>query len=80
MSSLHQDRLLVEGSEPGNGTASTLPSARGTSRRTVGTSEKQATRKVPTQRPGTARQSATTKTSKTGTGASGEMRDASPRR
>jgi murein DD-endopeptidase MepM/ murein hydrolase activator NlpD len=67
MSSLHQDRLLVEGSEPRNGAASTLPSARGTSRRTVGNPEKQATGKVPTQRPGTAKQSATTKTSKTTT-------------
>jgi murein DD-endopeptidase MepM/ murein hydrolase activator NlpD len=65
MSSLHQDRLLVEGSEPVTGTASTLPSARGTRRRTVGTPEKKATGTVPTQRLGTAQQSGTTKTTKT---------------
>lgn len=65
MSSLHQDRLLVEGSGPVIGTASTLPSARGTRRRAVGTIAKQATGKVPTQRLGTAQQSATTKTNTT---------------
>jgi murein DD-endopeptidase MepM/ murein hydrolase activator NlpD len=67
MSSLHQDRLLVEGSEPVTGTASTLPSARGTRRRTVGTPEKQATGTVPTQRQGTAKQSGTTTTTRTRT-------------
>ena len=60
MSSLHQDRLLVEGSEPVTGTATTLPTARGTSRRAVGSTEKQATSKVPTQRPGTAQRIGTT--------------------
>lgn len=65
MSSPHQDRLLVEESEPGNGTAKALNSAHGTSRRTATTPEKQATGKVPTQRPGTAQQSGTTRTPKT---------------
>jgi murein DD-endopeptidase MepM/ murein hydrolase activator NlpD len=48
MSSLHQDHLLVEGSEPVTG-AFTLASARGTSRRRV---EEKATSTVPTQRKG----------------------------
>jgi len=62
MSSLHQDRLLIEGSEPVAGTASTLPTARGTRRRAVGSSEERATSKVPTPRPGTAQRPGTTQT------------------
>ena len=62
MSSLHQDRLLIEGSEPVTGTASTLPTARGTRRRAVGSSEERATSKVPTPRPGTAQRPGTTQT------------------
>jgi murein DD-endopeptidase MepM/ murein hydrolase activator NlpD len=62
MSSLHQDRLLIEGSEPVTGTASTLPSARGTGRQTVGSSEEKPSSKVPTQRLGTAQRSGTTQT------------------
>jgi murein DD-endopeptidase MepM/ murein hydrolase activator NlpD len=49
MSSLHQDHLLVEGSEPVKGTGSTLGTARGTSRKPVA---KLATTTVPTQRQG----------------------------
>jgi murein DD-endopeptidase MepM/ murein hydrolase activator NlpD len=60
MSSLHQDRLLVEGSEPVTGTANALPTARGTSRRATGSTEKQATSPVPTQRLGTAQRTGTT--------------------
>jgi murein DD-endopeptidase MepM/ murein hydrolase activator NlpD len=60
MSSLHQDRLLIEGSGPVTGTASTLPTARGTRRRAVGSSEETATSKVPTPRPGTAQRPGTT--------------------
>jgi murein DD-endopeptidase MepM/ murein hydrolase activator NlpD len=63
MSSLHQDRLLVEGSGPDTGTASPLPSGRGTRRRRiVGTAEEQATGPVPTRRPGTTQQSGATTT------------------
>jgi hypothetical protein len=58
MSSLHQDRLLVEGSGPATGSASTLETARGTSRRPA---EKKATNTVPTQRQGTAQRSGSTK-------------------
>jgi murein DD-endopeptidase MepM/ murein hydrolase activator NlpD len=60
MSSLHQDRLLVEGSEPVTGTATALPTACGTSRRVVGSTEKKATSRVPTQRLGTAQRIGTT--------------------
>jgi biotin carboxyl carrier protein len=59
MSSLHQDRLLVEGSEPAIGSTSTLATARGTSRRPT---EKQAISTVPTQREGTAQRSGTIQT------------------
>jgi murein DD-endopeptidase MepM/ murein hydrolase activator NlpD len=62
MSSLHQDRLLIEGTEPVTGTASTLPTARGTRRRAVGSSEETATSKVPTQRQGKAQRSGTPQT------------------
>jgi murein DD-endopeptidase MepM/ murein hydrolase activator NlpD len=58
MSSLHQDRLLVVGSGPATGSASTLETARGTSRRPA---EKKATNTVPTQRQGTAQRSGSTK-------------------
>jgi murein DD-endopeptidase MepM/ murein hydrolase activator NlpD len=47
MSSLHQDHLPVEGSEPVRGTGSTLTTVRGTSRKPV---EERATNTVPTQR------------------------------
>jgi murein DD-endopeptidase MepM/ murein hydrolase activator NlpD len=57
MSSLHQDPLLVEGSEPATGSASTLATARGTSRRPA---EEKATTTVPTQRLGTAQRSGST--------------------
>jgi murein DD-endopeptidase MepM/ murein hydrolase activator NlpD len=59
MSSLHQDRLLVEGSEPATGSASTLTTARGTSRRPA---EKKAISTVPTQRQGRAQRSGTAQT------------------
>jgi murein DD-endopeptidase MepM/ murein hydrolase activator NlpD len=59
MSSLHQDRLLVEGSEPATGSASTLTTARGTSRRPA---EKKAISSVPTQRQGRAPRSGTAQT------------------
>ena len=49
MSSLHQDHLPVEGSEPVRGTGSTLTTARGTSRKPV---EEKATSMVPAQRQG----------------------------
>jgi murein DD-endopeptidase MepM/ murein hydrolase activator NlpD len=54
MSSLHQDRLHLEGSGPATGARTTLPTARGTSRRAAGSTEEKATSKVPTQRQGTA--------------------------
>ena len=56
MSSLHQDHLLVEGSEPVTG-APTLAPARGTSRRRI---EEKATSSVPTQREGKSQRSGTT--------------------
>ena len=60
MSPLHQDRLLlVEGSQPANGSASTLAQARDTSR---GPAEKKATGTVPTQRQGKAKRSGSTQT------------------
>ena len=49
MSSLHQDHLLAEGSEPATGHGSTLATARGTSRRPA---EEKAPSTVPTQRKG----------------------------
>jgi murein DD-endopeptidase MepM/ murein hydrolase activator NlpD len=63
MSSLHQDPLLGEGSEPATGSASTLATARGTSRRPA---EEKATTTVPTQRPGTAQRSGSTRTTTDG--------------
>ena len=54
MSSLHQDRLLAEGTEPAPGCASTLAPARGTSRRPAA---EKATSTVPQQRQGTAQRS-----------------------
>src|SRR3954470_19491978 len=51
MSSLHQDRLLAQGSEPTTGSAPALATGRGTSRRPA---EKKATATVPTQRQGMA--------------------------
>jgi murein DD-endopeptidase MepM/ murein hydrolase activator NlpD len=59
MSSLHQDPLPVEGSEPATGSASTLATARGTSRRPA---EEKATTTVPTQCQGTAPRSGSTQT------------------
>jgi murein DD-endopeptidase MepM/ murein hydrolase activator NlpD len=49
MSSLHHDHLLAEGSEPVQGTGSTLTTARGASRKPAG---EKATNQVPTQRQG----------------------------
>jgi len=63
MSSLHQDRLLAEGSGPATGSVSTLATARGTSRRPVA---EKATSKVPTQRPGTAQPTGSTQTTTAG--------------
>jgi murein DD-endopeptidase MepM/ murein hydrolase activator NlpD len=59
MSSLHQDRLLAEGSEPATGSALTLATAREISQRPV---ESKATSTVPTQRQGKAQCSGTTPT------------------
>ena len=59
MSSLHQDRLLAEGSEPTTGSAPTLAPARGTSRRPAA---EKATSTVPPQRQGTAQRSGSTQT------------------
>ena len=59
MSSLHQDRLLDEGSEPVTGTDTTLPTTRATPRRTVGDSGEKATSTVSTQRPGKAQRTGT---------------------
>jgi murein DD-endopeptidase MepM/ murein hydrolase activator NlpD len=59
MSSLHQDRLLAEGSDAETGSAKTLATARGTSRRPA---EKKATSTVPTPRTGMALQTGTTPT------------------
>src|SRR3954454_11716914 len=59
MSSLHQDRLLAQGSEPATGSAPALATGRGTSRRPA---EKKATATVPTQRPGMASDSEATST------------------
>jgi murein DD-endopeptidase MepM/ murein hydrolase activator NlpD len=59
MSSLHQDPLPVEGSEPATGSASTLATARGTSRRPA---EEKVTTTVPTQCQGTAPRSGSTQT------------------
>jgi murein DD-endopeptidase MepM/ murein hydrolase activator NlpD len=49
MSSLHHDHLLTEGSEPVQGTGSTLTAARGTARKPA---EEKATNQVPSQRQG----------------------------
>jgi len=59
MSSLHQDHLLIEGSEPVSGTEATLVRTRGISRRPV---EEKATSSVPTQRQGKLQQSTGTTT------------------
>src|SRR3954452_20947486 len=59
MSSLHQDRLLAQGSEPTTGSAPALATGRGTSRRPAG---KKATATVPTQRQGMASDSEATST------------------
>jgi murein DD-endopeptidase MepM/ murein hydrolase activator NlpD len=59
MSSLHHDRLLVEGSEPVTGTGSTLGTARGTSRKPVA---EKATHTAPTQRQGKSQRSGSTQT------------------
>ena len=59
MSSLHQDRLLAQGSEPTTGSAPALATGRGTSRRPA---EKKATATVPTQRQGMASDSEATST------------------
>jgi murein DD-endopeptidase MepM/ murein hydrolase activator NlpD len=63
MSSLHQDRLLAEGSEPATGSASTLASARGTSQRPA---ESKATSTVSPQRQGKAQRSGTSPTTTDG--------------
>jgi len=59
MSSLHQDHLLAEGSEPATGSAPTLAPARRTSRRPAA---EKATSTVPPQRQGTAQRSGSTRT------------------
>ncbi|MFD2093598.1 M23 family metallopeptidase [Blastococcus deserti] len=59
MSSLHQDRLLVEGSDPVTGAAPILATVRRNSRRPA---EEKAISTVPTPRPGTAQRSGTTQT------------------
>src|SRR4051794_14936807 len=59
MSSLHQDRLLAQGSEPTTGSAPALATGRGTTRRPA---EKKATATVPTQRQGMASDSEATST------------------
>ena len=59
MSSLHQDHLPVEGSEPVRGTGSTLTTARGTSRKPV---EEKATSMVPAQRQGKQQRTGSTQT------------------
>jgi murein DD-endopeptidase MepM/ murein hydrolase activator NlpD len=59
MSSLHQDHLLVEGTEPAKGARTTLAAARGTARRPA---REKAPSKVPTQRQGKARRSGTAST------------------
>ena len=58
MSSLHQDHLLVEGSEPASGASAFAP-ARGTIRRST---QEKATGKVPAQRQGNAKRTGSTTT------------------
>ena len=62
MSSLYQDRLLPEGSEPASGSAPTLAPARATSRTPAA---EKVTSTVPTQRLGTAQREETTQTTTT---------------
>lgn len=74
MSSLHQDRLVAEGSEPVEGSRPTLAPVPGTSRRIAGTAEDTVPNEVPTPRRGKPRTTTTptTSTPRRGTGATGK--------
>ncbi|GAA3180287.1 hypothetical protein GCM10010531_37990 [Blastococcus jejuensis] len=75
MSSLHQDHLLAEGSEPVTGSRPTLAPARGKTRRIAGSAEEKAPNEVPTPRRGKPR-TTTTQTTSTARRATGT--DAGP--
>ena len=75
MSSLHQDHLLAEGSEPVTGSRPTLAPARGKTRRIAGSAEDKAPNEVPTPRRGKPR-TTTTQTTSTARRATGT--DAGP--